>query len=685
MVQRKPGLLAAPVVGFTIIVSRNNKDSSATMNDKTPAPYGSWTSPIHSSLLTQKSVRLGEPQITTQGIFWLESRPQEKGRSVLVMQDDDGTRDITHKPYSVFSKAHEYGGGSYCVTDKHVFFVNAADQSIYRLALPTEDHIDLTGERITQDSQQRFADLSVDLRRNRLIAVCEDHTLTDREPVTSVVAINLDSGAVTSLLSGHDFYSNPSLSADGEKICWLCWDHPNMPWDHTECWVADLDYLGHIIHPMRIAGDTEESIFQPQWGPDGALYYVSDRNNWWNIYTHHAERTRSITCLEAEFATPQWVFGMSCYGFLDDQTILAIASQKGQWQMLRINLLTLKTTVIDTEWTDFNSLRCNGAGQAVVFAANPTKASRLLELTFADDGLQNSRAATLSSDNHFDTGELSIPEAISFATGSARDSEAHGFFYPPTNLHFTGPANAAPPLLVFCHGGPTGATDTGLNLKIQYWTSRGFAVADINYRGSTGYGRRYRDQLKGQWGISDVEDVCAAVEHLAALGLIDSDKAAIRGSSAGGYTVLAALTFSDTFKAGASLYGIGNLETLALDTHKFEARYLDSLVGPYPECRDAYLQRSPIHQPDGLNCPVIFFQGLDDKVVPPNQAEAMVELLQNKQIPVAYVPFEGEGHGFRQAQNIQRSLEAELSFYAQIFGFTAAGDIPPVEIIRGAS
>lgn len=661
----------------------NNKYSTATMKNKTAAPYGSWPSPIHSSLLTQKSVRLGEPQITAQGIFWLESRPQEKGRSVLVMQRDGRTQDITHKPFSVFSKAHEYGGGSYCLSDNHVFFVNASDQAVYRLALPTEDDIDLTGEQITPESQRRFADLSVDLRHNRLIGVCEDHTNKDQEPETSVVAIDLDSGEVSTLLSGHDFYSNPTLSADGEKICWLCWDHPNMPWDHTECWTADLDHLGHVVHPKRIAGDTVESVFQPQWGPDGALYYVCDRNDWWNLYCYDKDRTRSITCLEAEFATPQWVFGMSCYGFLDDDNILAVASQSGQWQMYHINLLTLNITPIASEWTDLSNLRTNQNNQAVLFAANPGKASRLLELTFNGSQLQDSRAVTFSSDNHFEEGELSSPQAFTFSTGVERDSEAHGFFYPPANPEHTGPAGDKPPLLVFCHGGPTGATETGLNLKIQYWTSRGFAVADINYRGSTGYGRHYRDQLKGLWGISDVEDVCAAVEHLAAQGLIDPDKAAIRGSSAGGYTVLAALTFTDSFKAGASLYGIGNLETLALDTHKFEARYLDSLVGPYPECRDIYLERSPIHRPDGLNCPVIFFQGLDDKVVPPNQAEAMVELLRDKEIPVAYVPFTGEGHGFRQAQNIQRCLEAELSFYAQIFGFAPAGDILPVDVIRG--
>lgn len=667
------------------------------MNNETPAPFGSWPSPIHSHSLTQKSVRLGEPRTTPKGAFWLESRPQEKGRSVLVMQRDGQNQEITPAPYSVFSRAHEYGGGSYCLSDTHAFFVNAADQSLYRIALPSAESPVGVPEQITQESKRRFADLSLDSRRNRLLAVCEDHTNSGHEPETTVVAIDITGGEVTTLLKGHDFYSNPSLSINGEHICWLCWDHPNMPWDHSECWIADIDHLGQVVHPTRIAGDIEESVFQPQWGPDGGLYYVSDRNNWWNLYCYQNQRTRSITCLEAEFATPQWVFGMSCYGFLDDANILAIASRAGQWQMHHINLLTLKVTAIESEWTDFSSLRTCVPGKraaddkrqetssALVLAANPGTASRLLELSFSENTLQASRAVVLSSDNEFEPDDLSIPETFSFATGPARDSEAHGFFYPPTNRSHTGPADDKPPLLVFCHGGPTGATETGLNLKIQYWTSRGFAVADINYRGSTGYGRAYRDQLKGLWGISDVEDVCAAVDHLAAKDLINPDQAAIRGSSAGGYTVLAALTFADTFKAGASLYGIGNLETLALDTHKFEARYLDSLVGPYPDNRETYLQRSPIHQPQGLNCPVIFFQGLEDKVVPPNQAEAMVALLQNKQIPVAYVPFTGEGHGFRQAENIQRSLEAELSFYAQIFGFDPAGDIESVDITWGTN
>ncbi|GAA5315661.1 MAG: S9 family peptidase [Candidatus Pelagadaptatus aseana] len=649
------------------------------------APHGSWSSPIHSSLLTQKSVRLGEPALLGNDIFWLEYRPQEKGRSVLVRYRDNQQQDMIPPPFGVFSKAHEYGGGAYCLSDSTVYFVNAGDQQIYAASLDLQT----SPQAVTAKSKRRFADLCLDLQRNRLICVCEDHTHQDAEPETTLVSIDLGSGAVSPLLQGNDFYSNPQLSPCGTKLSWLSWDHPFMPWDQSQCWIADLDYQGNPVHPNLITGGTlnnehGESVFQPQWGPDGHLYFVSDRNNWWNIYRYRQSSMHthidSITCEDAEFATPQWVFGMSTYSFLNEEEILALATRNGQWQLVHINLLTKTLTPLDTPWTDLSSIRCNGHGDTVLMAASPSEASQIVSLKTSGTQLHSTQVIKSANAAEIDPDYISEPQAISFATGSGSNNAiAHAFFYPPCNPAFQG--DGKPPLIVLCHGGPTGATETGLNIKIQYWTSRGFAVADVNYRGSTGYGRLYREQLNGNWGVSDVEDVCAVVKYLADNHQINPDQVTIKGSSAGGYTVLAALTFTDTFKAGASLYGIGNLETLALDTHKFEARYLDSLVGPYPEQQALYQQRSPIHNPEGLNCPVIFFQGLEDKVVPPNQAEAMVQVLKDKQVPVAYITFATEGHGFRQADSIQRSIEGELSFYAQIFGFEPADTIEPVEII----
>ena len=662
------------------------------MNKKIVA-FGSWPSDIHSHLLTQASVRLSEPAMHQDHLFWLESRPLEKGRSVLMQRIDGNNVEVLPSKFSVGSRVHEYGGGSYCISDDSVYFVNGEDQNIYQHFYNSNAE----PSQLTDNSDCRYADLNYDQNRHRIICVQEQHN-SDSEPSNSIIAVDLKTQKISTLISGNDFYSNPRISPNQQQLCWLSWDHPNMPWDNTECWIADINFEGNIVHRRHIAGGLNggaprsnkgESIFQPRWHANGDLYFVSDRNNWWNLYCYQPEldRVKSITNLNMEFATPQWVFGMSCYDFLSEQSILACGTQNGTWQLAHINLLTLKTDFIDIDSSDISSITCNGNYTAALFSAAATRARSLDQLVFNNNLLIQNAPICLSSQHNIDAAELSTPQSIEFCTGKdltnqALADKAYGFFYPPTNANFEGATESKPPVVVLCHGGPTGATETGLNLKIQYWTNRGFAVADINYRGSTGYGREYRQKLHGQWGITDVEDVCAAVKHLADRNLIDPDRAIIKGSSAGGYTVLAALTFSDTFKAGASLYGIGNLETLALDTHKFEARYMDSLVGAYPQDKQIYLDRSPLFHSEQLNCPVIFFQGADDKVVPPNQAEAMVKALQAKAVPVAYVEFKGEGHGFRQADSIQRCIENELSFYAQIFGFEIDDSIAQVEIKR---
>ncbi|WP_341938514.1 S9 family peptidase [Marinimicrobium sp. C2-29] len=636
----------------------------------TTAAYGSWRSPISAQSLTQGNVRLSEPRIDGESLYWLESRPSEKGRNALVQLDPDGERrDRLAAPHSVRTRAHEYGGGSYIVHEGVIYLVLDSDQRLYRLV---ED----TLEPLSDEGPYRYADLCVDARRNRLLCVREDHTDPSKEERSEIVALALDgSGETSVLISGADFYSNPRLSPDGTQLSCLSWNHPNMPWDGTHCHLADLTEGGDIDQITTIAGGQGESIFQPQWSPDGQLYFVSDRNNWWNLYRWQDNEAEALCYLEAEFATPQWVFGMSTYDFLGPNTLLCTYSHDGQWQLARLDLSHGTLTDIDTGLTEIASIQCT-QGRGLFLGANSHQSTGLW--AFRPDAEEALVELARSADKDPASRYLSNPEPITFETSDGE--EAHGFYYAPHNPNYQAPEGELPPLLVTCHGGPTGATQTALNLKIQFWTSRGFAVLDVNYRGSTGYGRRYRDRLKSNWGITDVIDVCSGAEYLGQQGLADPERCAIRGSSAGGYTVLAALTFRDTFQAGASLYGVGDLEALARDTHKFESRYLDTLVGPYPEEQSRYRERSPIQHIEQLQCPVIFLQGEEDRIVPPNQAQAMVDALTQKGIPNALVLFPEEGHGFRQGPNIERALEAELYFYSRVFGFEAADEIEPLTI-----
>ena len=673
---------------------------------KITAPYGSWDSPINSQQLVAQAVRLGEPLLDGDRIYWIEGRPQEKGRAVLVSRPIDDTvaaKEVLPSHCNVRSRAHEYGGASYAVANGVIYFIEAADQRIYRF----NTHDTIQPQPLTPAGEFRYADLCVDSKRQRIVCVREDHRLKGRrlkgqqidgksqEETNELVCLSsIEPSEPQVLVSGDDFYSNPQLSPNGLELSWICWNHPAMPWDASQCWLADLDAAGAITTSRCVAGaDHNESLFQPQWSPAGELYLVSDRSDWWNLYrvnitrdaagAYQASHLEPLLDMAAEFATPQWVFGMSCYGFVSAREILACYTQHGRWQLGLINTQSGQLTELNNDYSDISAIRCSH-GQALMLAASNGEFSSLLHYAQQDNQLH---IITRSAQSKLSAADISSAQPITFNSEGAEagddPQQAHGFYYAPINARYQAPSEALPPLIVLCHGGPTGATETGLNLKVQYWTSRGFAVMDVNYRGSTGYGRQYRQALHNSWGIKDVADVCAAAEHLVKAGLADADKLAIKGSSAGGYTVLAALTFRETFKAGASLYGIGDLEALASDTHKFEARYLDSLVGAYPEKKDTYIKRSPIHSAEHLSCPVIFFQGLDDKVVPPNQAEAMVAALDSKQVPVAYVPFPGEGHGFRQAHAITRAIDAELSFYAQVFNLPLSEQdeqIEPVDV-----
>ena len=632
------------------------------------APYGSWESPITSDAIVAGTIGLGGARFDGNDIYWLEMRPQEGGRSVIVRRTANGrVEDLTPPPYNARSRVHEYGGGAYTVGEGAIYFTNFSDQRVYRQtdgAAP---------EPITVDAPMRYADFSLVRGTARLMAVREDHG-AQGEPVNTLVWLDpqkVDTGTVA--VRGYDFFASPHFDAQGTRLAWLSWNHPSMPWDGTELWVARVEE-GVLTDARRVAGGGEESIFQPEWAPDGVLHFVSDRTGWWNLYRFKDGRVEALCPRNAEFGLPQWVFGMRTYDFQSPNTIICTYREGGRSHLARLDTDKGRLDAIPTPHEELEGIRVRGR-QAVYQGGAPERQSELVRIDLVSGETEVLRR---SSTLHIERAFLSIPEAIEFGTGSGLT--AYAFFYPPKNDLFRAPEGAKPPLLVVSHGGPTAATDTTLTPAIQYWTSRGIAVVDVNYGGSSGYGRAYRERLKGLWGVVDVDDSVHAAKHLIDAGRVDPERVAIRGGSAGGYTTLAALTFTDLFKAGASYYGICDLEVLARDTHKFESRYLDSLIGPYPEKIDLYRNRSPIHFVERLSCPIIFFQGLDDKVVPPNQAELMFQAVRKAGFPTAYLAFQGEGHGFRKAENIKRALDAELYFYGRVFGFSPADEIEPVRI-----
>ncbi len=631
----------------------------------TTAPYGTWKSPVTAGLIAGTTISLNSLAIEDDAIYWLEGRPAEGGRTVIVRQVGDRTEDVTPAGFNVRSRVHEYGGGAALVADGVVYFVNFDAQRIY-CHRPGE-----APRAVTPETGGRFADMRFDRRRQRLICVREDHAGSG-EPRNELVAVNLQGRAIEVLDGGHDFVSSPRLDATADRLAWLTWDHPNMPWDGTTLWLADIDADGRLGTPQRIAGGAGESIFQPEWAADGELLFVSDRSGWWNLYKSSRHGILPVSPADAEFGSPQWAFGMSTYGVTGDGRIVASRGQAGVWQLGLI--VEDRFEAFDLPYTDYAGVRVRG--DTVLFVG--ASATMPPQLVRHDIATGECTVLRYSSVVDLDAGFISQPQAVEFPTAGGATS--HGFYYPPANRDFTAAADELPPLIVRGHGGPTGAATAALNLSIQFWTSRGFAVLDVNYRGSTGFGRAYRESLYGHWGVADVDDMVAGAQYLVERGDADPKRLAIRGSSAGGFTTLATLTFRGTFSAAASHYGIGDLMALVRDTHKFESRYLDRLVGPLPESEALYRERSPINYTDQLDCPVIFLQGLDDKVVPPNQAEAMVDALKAKGIPVAYLAFEGEGHGFRKAENVERALAAELTFYSRIFKFQPADNLPPLEI-----
>jgi len=639
------------------------------------APYGSWGSPISAELVAAGGVSLDEVRVAAGAVHWVEGRPLEGGRQVVCRAvRGQPPEDLVPEGFNARTRVHEYGGGAYLVTDEALFFSNFADQRLYR-----RDPGDGRPRPITPEppdpAGHRYADASPTPDGRRLVCVRERHQ--DGRVDNELVWVPADGdGPPVVLAAGRDFYATPRVSPDGRQLAWLEWDHPDMPWDGTELKLATLAGDGLAGDPVTVAGGPEESVFQPAWSPDGVLHLVCDASGWWNLYRVGADGVLDALAPAAEeFGHPQWVFGLSTYAFLPGGRIACI---HGRGPVRRLGILEPGGVLNDLElpFTSFYPPQLRALGDRLVcIAGGPTRAAAVVVVDPSTGGIQVLRS---SEDRELDPGFLTVPEPIEFPTAGGRT--AHALYYPPANPDAKGPEGERPPLVVASHGGPTAGVSSGLHLGYQFFTSRGIAVVDVDYGGSTGYGRAYRRRLDGQWGVVDVDDCVAAARYLAGRGDVDPARLAIRGGSAGGYTTLCALTFRDDFAAGASYYGVADVAALARDTHKFESRYLDRLIGPWPQAEELYRERSPIHFTDRLSCPVILLQGLEDEVVPPAQAEMMAAALDAKAIPYAYLPFPGEQHGFRQAAHIRRALEAELYFYGRVFGFDLADPVDPVPI-----
>lgn len=639
------------------------------MPSRKTAPYGTWHSPITAHTVAAGTKPLSEPRIDGAHVCWLEGLSAEGGRVAAVRAAPGAASErLTPAPYNLRSRVHEYGGGAWIVNEGVAYFSNFGDNLVYRHDADGQTHA------LTREPLHRHADFELDARRGRLIAVREDHRGGDREPRNLLVSLPLQGGDGAELVSGADFYAAPRLSPDGGQLAWLCWNHPQMPFNGTELWLADVDEGGCLRRSRRIAGGATESLCQPLWSPDGDLYVVSDRSGFGNLYRVERDSLEPVCPMRAEFGRPQWVFGQSLYGFNGPREIVAACIDQGVSRLGRIELAGGHWQPFPTEFTDFDELRV-GAGFVVAVAGSPARPHQVVRIDLHSG--QDDVLATSFADLP-DAGYLEAPQSLVVPSFDGRTT--HAFYYPPSSPDHSGPADERPPLIVTSHGGPTSMSSNSLRLGVRYWTSRGFAVVDVNYGGSSGFGRAYMDLLKGQWGLVDVQDCVATARHLAGLGLVDAKRMAIRGGSASGFTTLCALTFHDVFKAGASYYGVSDLAGLDADTHKFESRYTDYLVGPASERARLYRERSPSGHVERLSCPMIFFQGLDDKVVVPAQSEAMVQALRSRGIPVAYLAFEGEGHGFRRLETIRRTLEAELWFYGRVFGFAPADAIEAVEL-----
>ena len=675
----------------------------------TTAAFGSWVSPIAAEDLAAGTVKFEQLALDGDDIFWVESRPDEKGRSVVVRMTADGPRDITPAGFSARTLVNSYGGGAMAAKDGTVWFTNFAtsdfpqtkDQRVYA---QTPGHFP---KPITPRQPVHFADMVPDTERGVIFAVQErSDVLLHGQAQQTLVALDMQGSALPiTVASGGDFYAAPRLSPDGKQLAWLTWDYPSMPWEGTRLQVADLDAQGNATGIRTIGGApatkidpglnpvlqnamrySDEAIAEPLWSPDGQLYCVSDRSEidgtrWWNIHRVDGDDLVAVTAEAAEFTSPLWRLGVSSYGFISETEVLAAYSRNGVWALALVDVTSGALSAVDLPYTSITHLRV-GNGFAVFFGGTFNGPAELIRLDLethettvlrsANPGLSDAAKACFKA-----------PETISFQVddGKGGTETSHAFYHAPYNPEYTNPTNERPPLIIVIHGGPSAAASSALSVDIAFFTSRGFAVLDTNYRGSTGFGRSYRQRIYGGWGVVDVADCVAGAEHLVAADKVDRYRIASRGGSSGGYTTLALATFTDILSAGASYYGISDLQMIAQDTDKLEAYYAALLVGPWPDAQKVFKGRSPLFHAGQINCPLIIFQGEDDPVVPPPQAHVLIDSLMDRKMPVAWEFFPGEGHGFKQKAHLIQSLEEELSFYGAIMGFTPAGHLaqPAIE------
>jgi dipeptidyl aminopeptidase/acylaminoacyl peptidase len=628
--------------------------------------YDLCKSPITADLIIKDSVKFLNIFADGKDIYLSELRPFEKGRTTILKFENGNFKEILPKSFDAKTKVHEYGGLSFCSKDKEVYFSNLEDQQIYKIDMNKNVFP------ITPVSTDRYVDYIVDKTRNLIFCIQEEHL--ENEVNNSIVKID-ESRTVQKIKKGNDFYSSLAISPDNKKLAFLSWNHPNMPWDSATLYVADITENGDLKNLKKIAGSDDEAIFQPRWANDGSLYFVSDKTNFWNLYRYKQGCIENICPMDAEFGLPMWVFGLSTYDFYFENKELKIVAtyiKNGKSHLALIDPKTKKLKEIKTRFTSFSNVLVVD-NNLYFIGASPTELSSVVCL---DLKKKDFKVLKKSKNIEIDPGYISIPKNIEFPTDN--NLTAHMIFYPPINKDYK--LLTKPPLIVKSHGGPTSRAEAVLDLEIQFWTSRGFAFVNVNYSGSTGYGREYRQRLYKNWGVADVNDCVNAALYLAKNDFVDKNKMIIKGGSAGGYTTLCALTFKDVFTAGASYYGVSDVIALAKDTHKFEAKYIEKLIGSYPEKKELFFQRSPINFIDKLSCPIILFQGNDDKIVPPNQSEKMFEALKKKRIPTSYLLFEKEGHGFRNADVIKKTIESELYFYSKIFNLNLKEKIKPIEI-----
>lgn len=634
----------------------------------TQSPYGTWPSPLSAADLARSTVSVSSVQVAGGQVHWLESRPAEGGRYVVVTAAAGaGVQELMPAGFNVRSRVHEYGGLSYALTRTGLYFSNFSDQRLYRQqpgAVPV----------VLTPAGYRYADFEPDAAGARLFCVREDHT-AGGEPQNAIVVVSTAGGdAGTVLFGASDFVAYPRVSPDGRHIAWIAWNHPDMPFDATTLYVAELTD-GGLSQVQAIAGGPRESVVEPRWDADGTLYFISDASGWWNLYRFRQGQRQQVLAIEAELASPLWTLGQSSYTLMGDGRAVVRYTTRAVDHLGVVHLEAGRLTPLTLPYVGFSSIQRLSPDAVVAVAGSATQEAAVVEIPLSGAG---PRVLRTPGELTLEAPWISLAEDIDFPTEGGVTAQA--FFYPPTHPEVRAPEGEKPPLIVKVHGGPTSHVKPELSLATQYWTSRGFALVDVNHGGSSGFGRAYRERLNGQWGVVDVADAVAAVRYLVATGRVDERRTAIRGGSAGGFTVLACLAFHDVFKAGANYFGVSDLEALAHDTHKFESRYLDRLVAPLPAGRAVYEARAPIRHLEGFKAPLITFQGTEDKVVPPSQSRAIVAALKRKGVPVAYIEFEGEQHGFRKAESQIRALESELAFYGQVFGFEPAGHLASVPL-----